>query len=127
MGETSRKYTLCNLDELVENKAFCREIAVSGRDIPCLVYGTGADLQVFLNSCPHTGVRLEWRPDDFLDASERYLQCAMHGALFQPDSGLCIAGPCVNQNLVKIPFEVCGKQIRVIDPDKVPLSAREAS
>ena len=33
-------------------------------------------------------------PGDFFDASKLYLVCATHGALYEPDSGLCVAGPC---------------------------------
>ena len=124
MTDFSNKYLLCRANELQDNLAFARDIRVGDREIPCLVYGQGSELRVFLNSCPHTGVRLEWRPDDFLDASGRYLQCAMHGAQFEPSNGLCVDGPCIEQSLVSIPFEVCGDEVFVVDAEKLPKSAR---
>lgn len=32
------------------------------------------------------------------------IQCATHGALFEIETGHCIAGPCLGQNLQKIPY-----------------------
>lgn len=55
------------------------------------------------NRCPHLGIDLEWLDDQFLDADGQFIQCAMHGALFLIDSGLCISGPCQNQSLTPIP------------------------
>ena len=57
---------------------------------------------VYLNRCPHRGVGLEWRPDQFLDASNSLIQCATHGALFLIEDGECIAGPCAGQSLTAI-------------------------
>ena len=56
----------------------------------------------YLNRCPHRGLALEWRADDFLDASGSLLQCAHHGALFLIESGECVTGPCAGQALEKI-------------------------
>lgn len=54
---------------------------------------------VYRNRCPHRGLTLEWRADDFLDASGSLLQCAHHGALFLIESGECLTGPCAGQAL----------------------------
>jgi nitrite reductase/ring-hydroxylating ferredoxin subunit len=48
----------------------------------------------YKNSCPHTGVNLEWQTDQFLDMTQSYIQCATHGALFRIDDGYCLRGPC---------------------------------
>ena len=60
----------------------------------------------YRNSCPHTGAPLDWTPDNFLDRDGALIQCAVHGALFQIDTGLCIYGPCINQYLKPLPVEV---------------------
>lgn len=78
----------------------------------------------FLNSCPHTGVRLDWRPQDFLDVSTEFLQCAMHGALFEQDSGRCVAGPCVGRHLFSVELEIdAAGNIRALDLESLPESA----
>lgn len=53
----------------------------------------------YSNSCPHLGIPLEWQADQFLDDEGELIQCATHGALFVIESGICVAGPCVNQSL----------------------------
>ena len=73
---------------------------------PVILTRLGDAVCVFLNSCPHTGVRLDWKPEQFLDITESLLQCATHGALFELDSGYCVAGPCAGQHLVRIAVDV---------------------
>lgn len=60
---------------------------------------------VYLNRCPHIGINLEYQADQFLDREEQYLQCANHGALFEIETGLCIAGPCSGQSLTAVTFQ----------------------
>ena len=54
------------------------------------------------NSCPHTKVNLNWQEGQFFSYDGLFLECSLHGALFDPRSGLCIRGPCVGQSLKKI-------------------------
>ena len=44
-------------------------------------------VHAYINRCPHRGIALEWRPDDFLDDSRSLIRCATHGALFLIESG----------------------------------------
>ena len=53
----------------------------------------------YRNRCPHTGAPLEWQPDQFLDYDGSFIQCAMHGALFDISNGRCLRGPCVGDQL----------------------------
>lgn len=124
MRNPAAKFFLCRENELRDKEAFSREIDIAGRNISCLVYGQGSELRVFLNSCPHTGIRLEWRPDDFLDASGRYLQCAMHGALFNPGNGTCVDGPCVDRSLIRIQIEIFEGNVFALGLEALPESAR---
>lgn len=62
-------------------------------------------ISVFRNKCPHLGIPLDWQPDRFMDPDGELLQCSTHGALFLPDTGECISGPCVGQFLVSVPFK----------------------
>ncbi|MEP6997056.1 MAG: Rieske 2Fe-2S domain-containing protein [Betaproteobacteria bacterium] len=51
-------------------------------------------VHAYVNECRHQASELDWESGDFFDASKLYLICATHGALYEPDSGLCVAGPC---------------------------------
>jgi nitrite reductase/ring-hydroxylating ferredoxin subunit len=58
----------------------------------------------YINHCPHTGVPLDWVPDQFLNRDKSHIQCAMHGALFEIETGLCVHGPCINRRLESVPL-----------------------
>ncbi len=61
---------------------------------------------VYLNSCPHLGIPLNFIADDFLDLDRQYLICANHGALFRCEDGYCVSGPCVGQRLRQFDSEI---------------------
>lgn len=86
--------------EVPAGAAIGREISDGRRTLPLILVHTGGELRAYLNSCPHAGVRLDWQPDDFFDYTGEYLQCSMHGALFEPATGQCVAGPCRGSRLV---------------------------
>lgn len=72
------------------------------------------ELVAYENRCPHWSVPLDREGNEFLDDSDAYIVCPMHGALFELDTGNCISGPCRNDTLRK--FEV-----HAIDDDRVEI------
>jgi nitrite reductase/ring-hydroxylating ferredoxin subunit len=64
----------------------------------------GDTVWAYVNRCPHRGTPLDWVPDQLLDEAGRDLVCATHGARFRVDDGVCIAGPCVGDQLVPVPL-----------------------
>jgi len=67
-----------------------------------LVVRRGGQVYAYKNRCPHRGVPLEWKPDQFLDDSASLIQCATHAALFLIETGECVAGPCAGQFLTAL-------------------------
>jgi len=59
-------------------------------------YGTA---RAFVNRCPHAWTELDWQPGEFFEETGLYLICSTHGALFEPGSGFCVAGPCRGASL----------------------------
>ena len=63
----------------------------------------------YVNRCPHAGTELDWQPGEFFggvpptgtesDNTGLYLVCSTHGALFEPSTGYCVAGPCRGASL----------------------------
>ena len=53
----------------------------------------------WVDRCPHTGTPLAFLPDRYLTREGDLVLCATHGALFRPDDGLCVAGPCEGRRL----------------------------
>ncbi len=66
----------------------------------------GDQLRVYVNSCPHIGIQLDWSPDRFLNAAGERILCAMHGAEFNIDDGLCVIGPCYGDRLEAVMIEI---------------------
>lgn len=73
------------------------------------------DIFLYLNECPHLGINLEWQEDEFLDMDGALIQCSTHGALFEIDSGHCLAGPCQGDYLTPVDFEIQDGQICIAE------------
>lgn len=63
-------------------------------------------VSAFENRCPHQNVGLDYNPDVFLEPSGELIQCSMHGALFLPEGGECLYGPCLGQALTPVAISV---------------------
>ena len=97
---------LCNLVDIADPGARGFELEASTGRKALFVVRKGREVYAYHNSCPHTGVALEWQPDQFLDLENNFIQCALHGALFTVEKGYCVRGPCVGQSLVSLPVSV---------------------
>ena len=86
---------LCAPNELTEGQSRGFSLA----ELKLLVVRREGQVYAYQNRCPHRGIPLEWRPDQFLDHSNSLIQCATHGALFLIESGECVAGPRGGQSL----------------------------
>ncbi|HZZ93826.1 MAG TPA: Rieske 2Fe-2S domain-containing protein [Usitatibacter sp.] len=56
----------------------------------------------YVNRCPHAGTELDWQPGEFFEEAKLYLVCSTHGALFEPSTGYCVAGPCRGASLERL-------------------------
>ncbi|MDD2667355.1 MULTISPECIES: Rieske 2Fe-2S domain-containing protein [Zoogloea] len=75
---------------------------VTGEE-PAFVVRFGGRVYAYFNRCAHVPIELDWQPGRFFDDSRLYLICATHGALYEPESGRCVAGPCRGAYLKSIP------------------------
>jgi len=85
--------------------------------MPAFALFFGDEWRAYLNLCPHIGVELNWRPGVFMDIEKHFIQCSTHGALFVPDSGHCVAGPCQGQALTGLDIRVADNQLEVLVPE----------
>lgn len=67
-------------------------------------------LHAYENNCPHQGGPLNARPGRFFSRAGRstggFLVCARHGAVFSPDDGVCVRGPCAGHALHAVPIDI---------------------
>ncbi|WP_116136442.1 Rieske (2Fe-2S) protein [Trinickia diaoshuihuensis] len=59
----------------------------------------------YLNRCAHVPMELDWVEGQFFESSGLYLMCATHGAIYAPDSGRCVGGPCRGARLRPVEVE----------------------
>ncbi len=98
--------TLCNINDL--NDPDSRGFTLSAKRKERRVFIVKKDAQVFAyeNKCPHAGINLEWQDNQFLDTEEQRIQCSVHGALFEIQSGQCVSGPCNGESLTSLKTEI---------------------
>jgi nitrite reductase/ring-hydroxylating ferredoxin subunit len=58
----------------------------------------------YLNQCAHIAMEMDWQAGQFFDADGQRLICATHGAIYDPETGLCVGGPCHGAHLKSIPL-----------------------
>jgi nitrite reductase/ring-hydroxylating ferredoxin subunit len=71
---------------------------------PCFTVRYDGKVFAYVNRCPHRGTELDWNPGEVFDETGLYLICATHGAIFDPQTGLCISGPCQGAWLQTLPI-----------------------
>ena len=60
----------------------------------------------WVDRCPHAGMPLAILPDRYLTREGDLILCSWHGALFRPETGQCVGGPCAGASLTPWPVEV---------------------
>jgi nitrite reductase/ring-hydroxylating ferredoxin subunit len=84
-----------------------------GRAVAGFIVNLGGRHFAYVNRCPHAGTPLDLWPNEFLSEDGRYLVCATHGAVFEPDSGRCVEGPCPGARLEPLSVETDGESVLV--------------
>jgi nitrite reductase/ring-hydroxylating ferredoxin subunit len=81
----------------------------------------------FVNRCPHLGTELDWQPGEFFEAGGLYLVCSTHGAIFEPDTGFCVAGPCHGASLEPLKVRERDGQVLMQDDAAPPIETKTAA
>ena len=99
--------------EQIEDGGFLEvEAVLPGGDAESLIlHRDGDDVRAWLNVCPHAGRRLDWAPGRFLKSKSGELVCAVHGATFELQAGVCVAGPCRGDSLRAVAVESLGGRV----------------
>jgi nitrite reductase/ring-hydroxylating ferredoxin subunit len=72
--------------------------------------------RAYANVCPHRLVPLDFGGLPPMSDDGRYLLCNQHGALFRPEDGVCIEGPCAGEALTALNVASEGDDLLVEDP-----------
>jgi nitrite reductase/ring-hydroxylating ferredoxin subunit len=111
----------------VTARSLCRESDIREGEGRGFVFGSGLEreavfvirwkgaFRAYRNVCPHVGTPIDWPENRFFDTSGDYLMCGTHGAVFRPEDGFCIEGPCVGRALITVEIRVEGGAVFLVE------------
>lgn len=70
------------------------DVVFSGQPCRAFAIRYSGVVRAYLNRCTHIPMEMDHDGDRFFDDSGEWLVCSTHGAIYQPDTGACMGGPC---------------------------------
>jgi nitrite reductase/ring-hydroxylating ferredoxin subunit len=101
------------------------EIGDGERTMPAFAVRYDGRARAYVNRCSHMGLQLDFKAGAFFDMEKRYIICATHGALYDPVSGACRAGPCNGTGLIALTVTETDGQV-VLTSERYRLVSTEA-
>jgi nitrite reductase/ring-hydroxylating ferredoxin subunit len=95
-------------------------LTCDGRDLEGFLLIEDGVPHAYVNRCRHVPMALDWVENQFFTDDGRWIQCATHGAFYEPATGECIAGPPCGKALVRIPLRLDGDTIVAECPGPLP-------
>ncbi len=74
--------------------------------IDCFLINYQGKYHAYINRCRHMTTPLDFVRYQFFTEDGKCLICLTHGALYEPETGLCIDGPCKGLSLYRLPVLV---------------------
>jgi len=91
----ARKRLICSSHVLVDSGDGVRfEVRLGEATAPGFAVRYDGKVYAYLNRCAHMPMELDWKPGRFFDGEGLLLVCSTHGAIYAPDTGACLGGPC---------------------------------
>ena len=114
---------LCNIADIDDPGARLFEFGERNQDadnldprdwpVSIFIVRQGDQVHGYINRCPHAGHQLNWIGERFLNRERDHILCASHGAMFEIDSGVCVAGPCPGERLQPVALEIDAGEIAI--------------
>ena len=115
---TSDPTIILERGELEEGQTKKFWLRCDGREVECFVVHHRGEHHAFVNQCRHVPMTMDWVENQFLTADKCFVQCATHGALFEPATGLCVEGPPAGKALIRVPLEWRADELVAFCPDE---------
>lgn len=110
---TANAIVLCDVDDIGEGTSKSFTVGT----VNLFAIKKSGQIYLYQNRCPHAGLPLNWLPDQFLDRDGELILCGSHGALFQIETGRCVAGPCAGRHLRAVDFTInADNQLQITPP-----------
>jgi nitrite reductase/ring-hydroxylating ferredoxin subunit len=96
--------SLCRIDEIPDGDGKELVFGKSTLAFRMFVVRRGDSVWGYVNRCPHVSLTLNLFPNRFTRPGGDWIVCANHGAVFEIETGHCLAGPCAGESLSPIPL-----------------------
>ena len=97
---------ICSTEALSDGSSLKFHVLEGDRPIEAFLIRFDGEYYAYKNRCAHLTLPLDMDDNDFFTIDFRGLICKTHGAVYLPDDGLCIGGPCLGESLEALPIEV---------------------
>lgn len=108
----------CLIADLPPGRTAKFRLVCGGRTLEGFVVNHAGGVHAYVNRCPHVGTPLDLWPNDFFTEDGRSLICSTHGAIYEPATGRCTAGPCAGDALTPLALRRDGEEIVVGCPPR---------
>ncbi|ACF14995.1 Rieske (2Fe-2S) domain protein [Chloroherpeton thalassium ATCC 35110] len=112
-GDTTSVVAVASIADVPPGKYKNFELELDGFRQHGVLINYHGDFHAYLNVCPHAGIPLDTVDKGIFNADGSYLICRKHWALFQPETGICVSGPCPIAPLSKLVVHVENEMIYV--------------
>lgn len=120
-------HVICNSDDLKSGGIGVKfNVTVGSQPVPAFVIRFEDSVYAYLNRCAHMMLELDWDDAEYFDTSGEYLICSNHGALFEPNTGVCVNGPCYGASLIAISVKEADSTV-VLDDERFEMDHTENS
>ncbi len=100
MRHYTRKIGITLVSSEVKEGVSKKFLIKKGREnIEGFVFRRKGNYYAYRNRCQHVSLPLDWGDNDFFTIDKRFLACKNHGALYLPETGECVSGPCAGRFL----------------------------
>ncbi len=105
-NDNTMQIEICPSAELIERGKGVRfDVMTDGSAATAFVVRYDSKVHAYLNRCAHVAMELDWNEGEFFESSGLYIMCATHGAVYTPEQGKCVGGPCRGASLRKLLVE----------------------
>lgn len=113
---------ICASEELVDQGRGVRfDVQFQGQARAAFAVRYRGRVYGYINACAHRAIELDWDPGAFFDEEGEHIVCATHGALYAPQTGTCVAGPCLGARLAVVPLEERSSEVHLRPTNELQL------
>ena len=113
----AKKILVGNTIEIKKQRTAKFSFKVNGFGVEGFVFFYKGKWRAYLNRCRHVTLPLDFGDNDFFSADRKFLVCKNHGAMYRPEDGECVAGPCAGLSLEPLPVILKDGKIYCEVPD----------